>query len=86
MITIKVCVGSSCYLKGASEVIQCLEQLIDCHGVKHDVVLKGSFCMDRCTDEGVTLKICDHHHQEVAPETVSELFYSEVLGKRKGSG
>ncbi len=83
MITITVCVGSSCYLRGAPDVLQRLEELIECHGAHKDVVVKGSFCMEQCTD-GVTVQISGRHFNEVTAETIPAIFRREVLGKSEG--
>ena len=48
MITITVCVGSSCHIKGAREVIENFNKLLEEHSLNEKVELKGSFCMERC--------------------------------------
>ena len=55
-ITVTVCVGSSCHLRGSYEIIQLLKELIRSNDFEQKVVLKGSFCMENCT-EGVNVKI-----------------------------
>jgi len=56
MVTVTVCVGSSCHIKGAREVIQRFNELLKEHGIEDRVELKGSFCMERC-GEGVNWQI-----------------------------
>ena len=58
MVTVTVCVGSSCHIKGAREVIVRFSQLVQRHGLEEKVELKGSFCMERC-GEGVNWQIDD---------------------------
>ena len=58
MVTVTVCVGSSCHLKGAREVIVRFNELLSRHGLQDKVTLKGSFCMERC-GEGVNWRIDD---------------------------
>lgn len=78
MITVEICVGSSCYLRGAPEVIARFQSLIagaaDGSG---EVVLKGSFCMERCTD-GVSVRIGDRVFSGVHPDDVPRLFEEHV--------
>ena len=49
MITVTVCVGSSCHLKGAREVIECFDGLLKQHGLKGEVALKGANPTDIAT-------------------------------------
>ncbi len=58
MVTVTVCVGSSCHLKGARGVIERFSKLLARHDLADEVVLKGSFCMERC-GEGVNWQIDD---------------------------
>jgi len=77
VVTITVCVGSSCFLRGASQVIEGFRALIEreAPGV---VELKGSFCMERCGN-GVTVKIGDVILADVHPEDVENVFREHVL-------
>ena len=56
MVTVTVCVGSSCHLRGARVVIERFNELLEKHGLQDKVGLKGSFCMERC-GEGVNWQI-----------------------------
>ena len=56
MITVTVCVGSSCHIKGARDVIMRFNELLKEHNLEDKVELKGSFCMERC-GEGINWQI-----------------------------
>ena len=58
MVTVTVCVGSSCHIKGARDVIMRFNGLLKEHGLEEKVELKGSFCMERC-GMGVNWQIDD---------------------------
>ena len=58
MSVITVCVGSVCHLKGSKEIIGYFQQAIKEAGLEKEVELKGTFCMDQCTD-GANLLIDD---------------------------
>lgn len=58
MITVTVCVGSSCHIKGARELIARFNEFISKKGLEDKVELKGSFCMEHC-GEGINWKIND---------------------------
>jgi NADH:ubiquinone oxidoreductase subunit E len=45
MITVTVCVGSSCHIKGARRMIGRFNEVLAKEGLQDKVELKGSFCM-----------------------------------------
>lgn len=78
MVTVTVCVGSSCHLKGAREVIERFNELLNRHGLGNKVALKGSFCMDRC-GEGVNWQIDDEPFSSESTNDAVRVFRSKVL-------
>ena len=76
-MTITICIGSSCHLKGSRTIIQKLEELITEHQLNDKIELNGSFCMGQCSN-GVCVKINDELFS-VSPETVNTFFENEVL-------
>ena len=78
MISIEVCVGSSCHLKGARDVIDAFNNEIKHRGLERKVFLTGAFCLGKCLN-GVTIKIDDELILEVTPEIVPDIFQSRVL-------
>ncbi len=56
MIEIKICLGSSCYVKDAKVVLTQLQEWVNQSSLKDDLLLKGSFCMGHC-QKGLTLTI-----------------------------
>ncbi|AEM79843.1 (2Fe-2S) ferredoxin domain-containing protein [Thermoanaerobacter wiegelii] len=82
MVEITVCVGSSCHLKGAYEVIKEFERLIPFYGLENSVELKAGFCLGRCT-EGVTVKVGDRYFTSVAPKDVAGLLEAVKNGNWK---
>ena len=75
-MTIQVCVGSSCHIKGSRIVVEELQKLIAEHGIGDKVELEGTFCMNKC-QQGVCVTINDEFFS-VTPEGVGE-FFQEVL-------
>jgi len=71
MITVTVCVGSSCHIKGARDVIARFNDFIVKEGLADKVELKGTFCMERC-GEGINWKIDE--------ETFSSSSVEEAVG------
>ena len=76
-MTITICIGSSCHLKGSRTIIQKLEELTTERQLNEKIELNGSFCMGECSN-GVCVKINDELFS-VSPETVNTFFENEVL-------
>ena len=76
-MTITICIGSSCHLKGSRTIIQKLEELITERQLNDKIELNGSVCMGECSN-GVCVKINDELFS-VSPETVNTFFENEVL-------
>ena len=76
-MTITICIGSSCHLKGSRTIIQKLEELITERQLNDKIELNGSFCMGECSN-GVCVKIIDELFS-VSPETANTFFENEVL-------
>ena len=56
MIVIEICLGSSCYVKGANKVVETVKAYIKENDWDHLIELKGAFCMGNCSD-GLGLRI-----------------------------
>ncbi|HHV94418.1 MAG TPA: (2Fe-2S) ferredoxin domain-containing protein [Firmicutes bacterium] len=78
MLTIAVCVGSSCHLRGSYEVISRFQALIRRWELQELVELKGVFCMNHCTGE-VSVRIDDGPVIAVSVDGVEEVFRQEIL-------
>lgn len=79
-MTVTVCIGSSCHLKGSYNVVTELEELIKKYNLSSDVVLQASFCSGSCTN-AVCAKINDGPITSVNPESVKDFFNEHVLKK-----
>lgn len=74
---ITVCIGSSCHLKGARQVVETLQALIQEHRLQDRVELGGTFCMGNC-QHGVCVTLDDQPFS-LTPDTVRSFFDDEVL-------
>lgn len=83
MVTISVCLGSACHLKGANGVLEAFLALIERHQVHARVQMAGNFCQGRCT-EGVVVQIDDLIITHVSKDQVFELFTKYVLNGEAG--
>ncbi len=48
MVTVEICIGSACYVKESSQLIDTAQQLIEEKGWQNQVELKGCFCIKSC--------------------------------------
>lgn len=80
MFVLEVCVGSSCHLKGAYDVITELQQLIATHELQKQIELKACFCMNNCK-EGVSVRWEDQIFSHLSKENIAAFFSNHVLSK-----
>lgn len=79
MLELKVCIGSSCHLKGSYNVIQTFQQLIEKEGLHDKVDMQAQFCMKQCKN-GVSVSMGDEVFS-VSPDTAKDFFREQVLTK-----
>jgi NADH:ubiquinone oxidoreductase subunit E len=84
MRSISVCVGSSCHLKGAYDVINELKQLIREHSLEDEIELKACFCLGQCQD-GVSLLLDDRLFTSLTRETTAGFFAEYILRDKNPS-
>ncbi|GAA0743180.1 (2Fe-2S) ferredoxin domain-containing protein [Clostridium oceanicum] len=81
MITINVCVGSACHLKGSYKVISSFKKMISDKDLENKIEIKGAFCLGHCT-EAVSVKVEDKIYS-VNESNVDKFFHDVILGKLK---
>lgn len=79
-MTIYVCVGSSCHLKGSYEIISLMNDSIEKNNLKDSVELKAAFCLGKCTD-GVSIKVDEEIITGVSKDNFEAIFDKYVLSK-----
>lgn len=79
MVKVTVCIGSSCHIKGARQVVEGLQHLIAENGLKDKVELGGTFCMGKC-QQGVCVTVNDELFS-VSPETVKGFFEKQIVSR-----
>ena len=78
---IQVCVGSSCHLKGSSEIVELLQKAVTEYHLENEVALAGSFCIGKCNRIGVTIQVDDDIHVGITKENFKEFFTENILNK-----
>jgi NADH:ubiquinone oxidoreductase subunit E len=77
---VTVCVGSSCHIKGARQVIERFSELVKTHGLADRIELKGSFCMERC-GEGLNWQIGEEPITSGSVEEAVETFLRRFVSQ-----
>jgi len=80
MAVVTVCVGSSCHIKGARQVIDRFNELVKTHNLSERIELKGSFCMERC-GEGLNWQIDEEPLISASVEEAVEAFTRRFIQK-----
>ncbi len=81
MKKVTVCVGSSCHLKGAPQVIEKIKKIINKDELSTEIELEACFCQGKCT-EGVVVKFDEEIITNISPQNIEEVFYKEFKGGR----
>lgn len=66
-ITVELCMGSSCFARGNSEILQAVENFLAEKGLSDSVELVGHLCLGRCK-EGPNLRIDGTDYSAITPE------------------
>lgn len=80
-MVVQVCVGSSCHLKGAPEIVALLQESITEKGLDEQIALAGSFCIGKCNRVGVTIQVDDEIYTGITKENFKEFFNEHILSK-----
>lgn len=72
-MTIKVCIGSACHIKGSYGIISRLQSLIEQNGLTDEVQIQAVFCLGHCVD-AVSVQIDEEEIQSVSLDTVDAFF------------
>lgn len=80
MITVNVCIGSACHLKGAYNVIKKFQSIIQEENLEEKVIVKAAFCLGECT-KAVSVKINDEKVVSVSEETAEDFFKNYIRGR-----
>ncbi len=80
MLIVQICVGSSCHIKGAPEIVELLKKEVELNHLEDEVVLTGSFCTGKCNRIGVTVTVNDDIYTGITRDNFRE-FWNEKIRK-----
>lgn len=75
---IKVCIGSSCHLRGSYDIINLMKQSVEKNNLNQKIDIAAAFCLGKCGD-GVSIKVDDQVISGVTKENFNEIFSIYVL-------
>ena len=75
MVIVQICVGSSCYIKGASKIVEMMQESIAAEHLEDDIALSGSFC----TGKGVTVTVGDEIVTGITRENFREFWNDKIM-------
>ncbi len=79
MVNIEICIGSACYVKGSSQVVSDLKDLLRQHNWEDKVTLKGSFCMKSCQEKkGLGIRINGKKIDGITSANAREVLEKEI--------
>lgn len=85
MVIIRICVGSSCHLKGSEELAEMFDARIKAEGLQDSVVLTGAFCFGKCNRTGVTVAVNDDVYPGITTANFSQFWTEKVLAAVKNA-
>lgn len=78
MVEVKVCIGSSCFLKHAPDIVEYINKKIETEDLWDKIILSGSFCVGKCNRIGVTIFVNDQVYTGVTVDGI-EKFWNEKI-------
>lgn len=79
MIELKICIGSSCYLKGSKQIVEYFKDVIEKEQLEDKIILSGSFCSGKCNRIGVTVTVNEKIYTGITINNVGQFFTESVL-------
>ncbi|QIZ71347.1 (2Fe-2S) ferredoxin domain-containing protein [Oxynema aestuarii] len=73
-----LCMGSACHQMGVYEVLPKLQTLIAQYELDNRIELKGSFCLETCS-EGIVMKFKDKIFIKINADNIEAKFKDEIL-------
>ena len=78
MIKLSVCIGTSCHINGAKNVVATFQHLIEEYKLHDKVTLAASFCANNCNSDTVAVTINDTKHR-IHAQDARKFFKEQVL-------
>lgn len=83
VLEVKVCVGSSCHVRGGALTLKALKSLIESHGVTDRVDLRADLCLDNCL-RAPNVVVDGTLFGGVTPDRAEQFFKDNILSRIEG--
>ena len=80
MLQVKVCVGSSCHIRGGAKTLKVFRALIEEKGLANSIDLAADLCLDNCI-QAPNVVIRGVVFGGITPDKAEEFFNTHVLPK-----
>jgi NADH:ubiquinone oxidoreductase subunit E len=77
-LQVKVCVGSSCHIRGGTKTLRALEALIDNAHMTGQIELRADLCLDNCLN-APNVVVDGEIFGGITPERVQDFFTEQIL-------
>lgn len=84
MIEVKVCVGSSCHIRGGAKTLKVFKSLIESNDLADQVDLAADLCLDNCL-QAPNVLVDGAIFGGVTPDKAEKFFEEYVLDKVKAN-
>lgn len=76
---IKICVGSSCHLRGSQKLVEQFHEVIAKNELQNKITLVGSFCTGMCNRDDASITIDDKIYTGITPESFNAFFDENIM-------
>lgn len=83
-LELRVCVGSSCHIRGGAKTLRALEALIQAAEMSDRIELRADLCLDNCL-EAPNVVVDGTVFGNITPERAEQFFKEEVLSRLNGT-
>jgi NADH:ubiquinone oxidoreductase subunit E len=80
MLMVRVCVGSSCHIRGGARTLKTLKSLIEQHGLADRVDLAADLCLDNCL-KAPNVVVDGTTYGGIGPDKAERFFEEFILSK-----
>jgi len=77
-LEVRVCVGSSCHIRGGTNTLRALESLIQKSDLAGRILLKADLCLENCL-QAPNVVVDGEIHGGVTPDKVEEFFNLTIV-------
>ncbi len=77
MLSIRVCIGSSCHLNGSYNIVHTIQQLIEEAQLHDRIGLEAVFCRKECHKSGVSVLVNEKPYR-IDSQSAKEFFQTTI--------